>query len=46
MTTHSALRSGLLAWRGEYVTSTDAAGRNAGRPVRCYWLTNSERTER
>jgi hypothetical protein len=40
--TNRALKLGVLVWRGEWVTSSDREGRNAGRPVRCYVLaTNS-----
>jgi hypothetical protein len=36
--THRARTSGLLVWTGEWVTSTDTQGRNAGRPIRAYRL--------
>jgi len=40
--TNRALKLGLLVWRGEWVTSTDREGRNAGRPVRAYVFMNTD----
>lgn len=36
--TNRALAAGIIEWRGEWVTSDDREGRNAGRPVRQYVL--------
>jgi hypothetical protein len=33
-----AKAEGLIVWTGEWVTSDDTEGRNAGKPARCYRL--------